>query len=122
MPVAGSRASPPASPSRSPTVGAPLRCSSRCPTKGVWTRSSPAGGRGPARDGWATSVRPAPCRPGACLLAKRSSGCGPMSPDTWYLDSSALGKVVIEEAESHALLSWLDSKDRLVACELVRVE
>ena len=45
-----------------------------------------------------------------------------MSAEVWYLDSSALVKTVIEEPESTALLGWLDGKDRLVACELVRVE
>jgi uncharacterized protein len=45
-----------------------------------------------------------------------------MSAEVWYLDSSALVKVIVEEPESDALLRWLDDKDRLVACELVRVE
>jgi predicted nucleic acid-binding protein len=45
-----------------------------------------------------------------------------MSADAWYLDSSALVKVVIEQAESLALLRWLSGRDRLVACELVRTE
>ena len=40
----------------------------------------------------------------------------------WYVDSSALVKTVIEEPESRALMRWLEGKDRLVACELVRVE
>jgi uncharacterized protein len=45
-----------------------------------------------------------------------------MSADVWYLDSSALVKTVIEEPESEELASWLRGKERLVACELVRVE
>ena len=45
-----------------------------------------------------------------------------MSADVWYVDSSALVKTVVEEPESRALLRWLAEKDRLVACELVRVE
>jgi uncharacterized protein len=45
-----------------------------------------------------------------------------MSADAWYLDSSALVKTVLEEPESRALLHWLTDKERLVACELVRVE
>jgi predicted nucleic acid-binding protein len=45
-----------------------------------------------------------------------------MSADVWYLDSSALVKTVIEEAESRGLTRWLRGKDRLAACELVRVE
>jgi predicted nucleic acid-binding protein len=45
-----------------------------------------------------------------------------MSADTWYLDSSALVKAVLEEPESRVLLRWLTDKERLVACELVRVE
>jgi predicted nucleic acid-binding protein len=45
-----------------------------------------------------------------------------MSAEVWYLDTSALVKTVIEEPESRALMRWLDGKERLVACELVRVE
>jgi len=45
-----------------------------------------------------------------------------MSAEVWYLDSSALVKTIIEEAESRALMRWLGGKDVLVACELVRVE
>jgi predicted nucleic acid-binding protein len=45
-----------------------------------------------------------------------------MSADVWYLDSSALVKTVVEEPESRALLRWLDDKERLVACDLIRVE
>ena len=45
-----------------------------------------------------------------------------MSADAWYLDSSALVKTVIEEPESSALLEWLVTKERQVACDLVRVE
>ncbi len=50
------------------------------------------------------------------------SGCGRMNADVWYVDTSALVKTVVEEPESRALLRWLGDKDRLVACELVRVE
>lgn len=45
-----------------------------------------------------------------------------MSAEVWYLDSSALVKVVVEEPESRALAEWLRGKDRLAACELVQVE
>jgi predicted nucleic acid-binding protein len=45
-----------------------------------------------------------------------------MSAETWYLDSSALVKTIIEEPESRALMRWLAGKNDLVACELVRVE
>ena len=45
-----------------------------------------------------------------------------MSAEAWYLDTSALVKTIIEEPEPGALLRWLDGKDQLVACELVRVE
>jgi predicted nucleic acid-binding protein len=45
-----------------------------------------------------------------------------MNAEVWYLDSSALVKTIIEEPESRALARWLDAKDQLVACELVRVE
>lgn len=45
-----------------------------------------------------------------------------MSAEVWYLDSSALVKTIIEEPESRPLMRWLDTKDALVACELVRVE
>jgi uncharacterized protein len=45
-----------------------------------------------------------------------------MSADVWYLDSSALVKTVVEEPESRALMGWLAGKERLTACDLVRVE
>jgi predicted nucleic acid-binding protein len=45
-----------------------------------------------------------------------------MSAEVWYLDTSALVKTIIEEPESPALMRWLQGKDGLVACELVRVE
>lgn len=45
-----------------------------------------------------------------------------MSAEAWYLDSSALVKTVVSEPESSALAEWLQGKDRLAACELVRVE
>jgi len=45
-----------------------------------------------------------------------------MSADVWYFDSSALVKIVIQEPESKALAAWVEGKERLVACELVRVE
>jgi predicted nucleic acid-binding protein len=45
-----------------------------------------------------------------------------MSADRWYVDSSALVKTILTEADSEALAAWLEGKDPLVACELVRVE
>jgi predicted nucleic acid-binding protein len=45
-----------------------------------------------------------------------------MSADAWYLDSSAVVKTVVEDAESTALADWLRRQDRLAACDLVRVE
>lgn len=45
-----------------------------------------------------------------------------MSAEVWYLDSSALIKTIIQEPESRSLMRWLDAKDELVACELVRME
>jgi predicted nucleic acid-binding protein len=45
-----------------------------------------------------------------------------MSADVWYVDSSALVKTVVEEPESSVLADWLQSKERLAACDLVRVE
>jgi predicted nucleic acid-binding protein len=45
-----------------------------------------------------------------------------MSADVWYVDSSALVKTVVEDAESAALADWLRYWDRLAACDLVRVE
>jgi predicted nucleic acid-binding protein len=45
-----------------------------------------------------------------------------MSADVWYVDGSALVKMVVEEAESTALADWLRHRDRLAACDLVRVE
>lgn len=43
----------------------------------------------------------------------------------WYLDSSAIVKLVIEEAESGALTAWRESVrtvDRLATCELAITE
>ncbi len=45
-----------------------------------------------------------------------------MNGEVWYIDSSALVKTVLREAESDALVDWLDGRDRLAACDLVRVE
>jgi predicted nucleic acid-binding protein len=45
-----------------------------------------------------------------------------VNADVWYLDSSALVKIVIQETGSSALLSWLRDKTRFAACDLVRVE
>jgi uncharacterized protein len=45
-----------------------------------------------------------------------------MNAEVWYLDSSALVKTVVQEAESSALVNWLRDKDRIAACDLVRVE
>jgi uncharacterized protein len=45
-----------------------------------------------------------------------------MSADVWYLDTSALIKVVLAEPESDALASWLQARPRLVSCDLIRVE
>jgi predicted nucleic acid-binding protein len=45
-----------------------------------------------------------------------------MSGEAWYIDSSAVVKTVIEEAESSALATWLQDKDHLATCELVQVE
>jgi predicted nucleic acid-binding protein len=50
------------------------------------------------------------------------NGSGLVSAETWYVDSSALVKTVVEEPESRLLLRWLKDKDQLVACELVSVE
>ena len=78
--------------------------------------------RAPAEGGSASSARRCVSGPEHRVRARYCNGFGPMSAETWYLDSSALVKTVIEEPESQALLRWLDGKDRLVACELVRVE
>jgi len=41
----------------------------------------------------------------------------------FYIDTSALVKLVVAESETTALLAWLDEADRdLVACDLVRTE
>jgi hypothetical protein len=47
------------------------------------------------------------------------SGSGPVSAEVSY---PAPVKTVIDEPESSALMRWLEGKERLVACELVRVE
>jgi predicted nucleic acid-binding protein len=56
------------------------------------------------------------------VRARRWSGSALMSADVWYVDSSALVKTVIQEPESKALLKWLGEKEKLAACDLVRVE
>jgi uncharacterized protein len=45
-----------------------------------------------------------------------------MKADVWYVDASALVKTVLHEPESPALAGWLRDKDRLAACDLIRVE
>ena len=45
-----------------------------------------------------------------------------MNAEVWYLDTSALVKTVVAEAESSALADWLQDKRRLAACDLMRVE
>lgn len=45
-----------------------------------------------------------------------------MSADIWYVDTSALVKTVVAEAESAALGRWLQPERRLVSCDLIRVE
>lgn len=45
-----------------------------------------------------------------------------MSADTWYVDTSALVKTVIVEAESAALRRWLEPRRSLASCDLIRVE
>jgi predicted nucleic acid-binding protein len=45
-----------------------------------------------------------------------------MSADVWYVDSSAIVKTVVEEPESSVLAGWLQRKEQLAACDLVRVE
>jgi predicted nucleic acid-binding protein len=45
-----------------------------------------------------------------------------MSADTWYVDTSALVKTVIVEAESAALRRWLKPRRSLASCDLIRVE
>lgn len=45
-----------------------------------------------------------------------------MSADVWYLDSSAIVKVVIEEPESAALRTWLAARPTRASCALARVE
>jgi hypothetical protein len=45
-----------------------------------------------------------------------------MSANTWYVDTSALVKTVIAEAESAALRRWLEPGRSLASCDLIRVE
>jgi predicted nucleic acid-binding protein len=45
-----------------------------------------------------------------------------MSADTWYIDTSALVKTVIVEAESAALHRWLEPRRSLASCDLIHVE
>lgn len=40
----------------------------------------------------------------------------------WYLDSSAIVKLVVEERESRALTAWLADGSEGVSCDLARVE
>jgi uncharacterized protein len=44
------------------------------------------------------------------------------SAESWYIDSSALVKTIVAEAQSPPLMAWLDDKERLVSCDLIRVE
>lgn len=46
----------------------------------------------------------------------------PTNGDVWYIDTSALVKTVLAEAESDALGQWLADGPVLAACELIRVE
>lgn len=39
-----------------------------------------------------------------------------------YLDASAIVKLVVEEAESATLETWLEGREALVSCALVRTE
>lgn len=59
---------------------------------------------------------------GPRVPAQHWRGCVPTSADTWYVDTSALVKVVVSEPESDALLHWLRTKRTLVSCELICVE
>ncbi|MEJ2358390.1 MAG: type II toxin-antitoxin system VapC family toxin [Deinococcales bacterium] len=45
-----------------------------------------------------------------------------MSEPVWYLDSSAIVKLVVEERESRALMAWLEEAPVAVSCDLARVE
>lgn len=103
-------------------MGGRLRASFRSPKRRGSTRSwlrvelAPRGGT------YVSSGRRSLGRLGRPGRVRCWSGCGRMSADVWYVDTSALVKTVVEEPESRALLRWLADKDRLVACELVRVE
>lgn len=55
-------------------------------------------------------------------LVKPWSASVPKSADVWYIDTSALVKTVVAEAESEALQQWLTARPTLVACALIRVE
>lgn len=103
-------------------MGGRLHASFRSPkrraSRGSWLRVELAS-RGSTS---VSSDRRGPGRLGRPGRVKCWSGCGRMSADVWYVDTSALVKTVVEEPESRALLRWLADKDRLVACELVRVE
>lgn len=46
----------------------------------------------------------------------------PTSADAWYVDASALVKTVVAEPQSPGLAAWLRDKERLVSCDLIRVE
>ena len=103
-------------------MAARLRASFPSPKGTGWTRSWPPVELAPLGSTSVSSGRRGLCRPARHGRVKSWSGCERMSADVWYVDTSALVKTVVEEPESRALLRWLADKDRLVACELVRVE
>lgn len=45
-----------------------------------------------------------------------------MSGSVWYIDTSALIKTLVDEAESDALSRWLQYHQQLAACDITRVE
>ena len=103
-------------------MAAALRCSFRRPLTRDSKSCSRPGAPGPGTVTSAISARrfgPAEVRR---ARARRSSGFARMSADVWYVDASALVKTVVQEPESRELLEWLQDKDTLAACDLVRVE
>jgi predicted nucleic acid-binding protein len=103
-------------------VGGRLRASFRSPKRRGWTRSWLLVELGRRGSTFVILDRRGLARLGRPRRVKCWGGYARMSADVWYVDTSALVKTVVEEPESRALLRWLADKDRLVACELVRVE
>jgi hypothetical protein len=66
---------------------------------------------------------PRPTRVLTCRPNSRHSATPNAGDVTYYLDTSALVKLVVAEPRTSALLTWLNASDRRpVSCDLARTE